>query len=163
LPLSDKIDVISDCPSLTSPAISAASTSILQGQTSTLTLAPLTTGTPPYTYQWLAEAPNATAYTTIDNATLPSYNFTTSTSTAAGNWTFMLQVTDATGATVNSTATQITVNVPPPPLPAKNISELGIKDLGAAAVAIILAAAVTTVLLLRKKGTEKRKTMQNQI
>ena len=114
---SDTVTVISDCPNLTSPTISAASTTILQGQTSVLTLAPLTTGTTPYTYQWFAEAPNATAYTTIDNATLPSYNFTTTTSTAAGNWTFMLQVTDATGAIANSTATQVIVNAPTPSQP----------------------------------------------
>jgi YVTN family beta-propeller protein len=155
LSLSGKIAIISDCPNLTSPTISAASTSILQGQTSVLTLAPLTTGTSPYTYQWFAEAPNATAYTTIDNATLPSYNFTTTTATAAGNWTFMLQVTDATGAVVNSTATQIVVDAPTPPS-AINVSGLGAKDLTAAAVAIILAAVVTAVLLLRKKGTKKR-------
>ncbi len=155
LSLSGKIAVISDCPNLTSPTISAASTSILQGQTSVLTLAPLTTGTPPYTYQWFAEAPNATAYTTIDNATLPSYNFTTTTSTAAGNWTFMLQVTDATGAVVNSTATQVIVNAPTPS-PAKDVSGFGAEDLSVAVVVIILAAVVTAVLLLRKKGTEKR-------
>ncbi len=161
LPLNDKVIVISDCPNLTSPTISAASTRILQGQTSILTLAPLTTGTPPYTYQWFTEAPNATAYTTIDNATLPSYNFTTTTSTAAGNWTFMLQVTDATGATVNSTEIQVTVSVPPP-VPAKNISASDTKDLAAVATVIILASVVTAALLLRKKGREKHKTKENQ-
>ena len=158
---SDTVTVISDCPNLTSPTISAASTTILQGQTSVLTLAPLTTGTTPYTYQWFAEAPNATAYTTIDNATLPSYNFTTTTSTAAGNWTFMLQVTDATGAIANSTATQVIVNAPTPSL-AKEVSGFGAEYLSVAVVVIILAAVVTVSLLLRKKGIEKRKTKENQ-
>jgi YVTN family beta-propeller protein len=158
---SDTLTVISDCPNLASPTVSASQTRILQGQTAVLEVALLTTGTSPYAYQWFVEAPNATNFQPISNATSSNYNFTTTTSTAAGNWSFMLQVTDATGAAVNSTATQVTVNAPTPPT-AKTVSGLGAEDMAVAAVAVILAAAVIVTLLLRKKRTEKRKTKENQ-
>jgi YVTN family beta-propeller protein len=106
---SDTITVISDAPDLTAPSISASRAQVLQGQTSSLT-STLATGTAPYAYQWFSEAPNASSYSPISNATSSSYSFVTSTSTAMGNWSFTLQVTDSTQAAVNSTAVTVTVN-----------------------------------------------------
>ncbi len=102
-------------PQLAAPAITASPNPVTQGQTSSLTTAAMNTGTSPYTYQWFNATPGATTYTLINGATSNSYNFATSISTATGNWNFILQVTDNTGATVNSTATPVTVNAPPPP------------------------------------------------
>ena len=39
-----------------------------------------------------------------------SFSFATSASTAVGSWSFILQVTDNTGAAVNATAASVTVN-----------------------------------------------------
>jgi len=103
------ISVISDAPNLTASSISASANSLRQGQTANLTSI-VTTGTPPYTYQWFAENPKSTNYSLIENATFSDYSFVTSTSTATGNWSFVLQVTDGTQAAVNSTATTVTVN-----------------------------------------------------
>jgi len=72
----------------------------------------LSTGASPYAYQWFSEAPGSLSYVFIDNATASSYNFTTTKATATGNWSFKLEVTDATGAVVNSTASAVTVNAP---------------------------------------------------
>ena len=96
---------------LSAPTLTPSSSSVTQGQKSTLNASTVNTGTSPYSYQWLVKAPNATAYTTIDGATSKSYNFETSTQTTVGNWNFILQVTDNTGATVNSSATSIAVAV----------------------------------------------------
>ncbi len=141
------IYVISDSPNLTAPSISASSTSINQGQTSNL-ISSITTGAPPYTYQWLIKPPNQTAFLPIDNATLPNYDFTTLLSTNMGNYTLLLKVTDATGTTVNSTSTIITVKAPLPnaSLPTQNLTALAATVTGTALVVII----ALTLLLFRK-------------
>ena len=158
--VSDTVAVISDSPPLVAPSVLPSSGNVDLGQATILAASQITTGVPPYTYQWFSKAPDASFYSLIGNATSPSYDFATSTSTVTGNWTFMLQVTDATGATVNSTATQVTVNAPL--AIAKNISGLNAEDLEIALAAMILAAAVTVTLLKRKERTEKQKTKKNQ-
>ena len=110
--ISNTVLVFSDSPLLASPLVSLSSTAVDQGQTAVLT-SQLTTGISPYKYQWYSEPPGSLAYVKIDNATAFSYSFVTSNSTAIGNWNFMLQVTDATGASVNSTASTVTVTIIP--------------------------------------------------
>ncbi len=109
---SNTVWVISDAYLLAAPSIFPSSKSINQDQSLYLDSA-TTTGIPPYTYQWFNKAPNALVYSPINDASLSSYSFVTSNLTTVGNWSFMLQVTDATGATVNSTATTVTVHGPP--------------------------------------------------
>jgi YVTN family beta-propeller protein len=108
--ISNTVLVISDFYPLAAPSVSPSPGTVHQGQTSNLTSTALTTGVPPYTYQWFSEAPNASSYSPVSNATSSSYSFVTSTSTATGNWSFKLQVTDGTQAAVNSTAVTVTVD-----------------------------------------------------
>jgi YVTN family beta-propeller protein len=89
--------------------VSASPSTIYQGQTSYLTSTAVTAGTPPYTYRWFVKAPSG-SYTLINGATSSSYNFVSSTSIATGSWSFILQVTDNTGAAMNSTSASIMVN-----------------------------------------------------
>ena len=107
--VSDTVKVVSDAYPLAAPFISASPSTLVQGQTSDLSSV-VTTGATPYTYQWFSEAPGTSIYSLIGNATSSCYSFTTSKSMAPGNWTVMLQVTDATGAAENSTASSVTVN-----------------------------------------------------
>ena len=78
-----------------------------------MTSSAVSTGTSPYTYQWLSRAPGAGSYSLISGATSSSYSFVTSIATATGNWSFILQVKDNVGAAVNSSAVSVTVNIPP--------------------------------------------------
>jgi len=109
---SDTVKVVSDSYPLAAPLVTSSHSTLVKGQTSKLTSA-VTTGASPYTYQWFSEAPGASSYSSIGGATSSSYSFTASTSTATGNWSFTLQVTDSTGAAVNSTATTVIVNSNP--------------------------------------------------
>jgi hypothetical protein len=94
---------------LTAPFVSASPSTVDQGQISSLTSNVVTTGTPPYTYQWYSKV-NESSYSYINGATSSSYSFSTSDTTARGTWSFILQVTDNTGAATNATATTVTVN-----------------------------------------------------
>ena len=106
-------------PALVAPTVTPSSGSVDQGQTSTLSIPAVTTGTSPYSYQWFSEAPGATTFSSINGAALSSYNFAPSTSTTPGIYNFLIQVTDNAGAGINSTFTPITVTVPAPtPTPA---------------------------------------------
>ena len=98
---------------LVAPTVSASQSTIYQGQTSTLSSTPISTGSSPYTYQWLSKAPSAGSFSSISGATSPSYSFATSVSTASGSWSFELQVTDAASKTVTSNAISVTVNSVP--------------------------------------------------
>ena len=101
---------------LTAPTVTPTPTTIDQGQTSTLSSTAVSTGTGPYTYQWLEVPPNVplpTHYLAITGATSPGYSFPTSGTSATGTWSFELQVTDNVGAKVTSTATSVTVNADP--------------------------------------------------
>jgi hypothetical protein len=113
--LANLTDIVPLMSPLTTPFVFPSPSTIDQGQSSNLT-ATLTTGTGPYTLQWYAEAPSASSYSSITGANSSIYNFTTSASTAAGSWNFMLQVTDSTGASVNSTVAPVTV------LPARTLA-----------------------------------------
>ncbi len=96
-------------PALVAPSVSASLGTINQGQTSILTSSSVSTGTSPYTYQWLQKDQND-SFLPISGATSDSYSFVTSVDTAPGTWSFELQVTDATGAQVTSTDISVTVN-----------------------------------------------------
>jgi YVTN family beta-propeller protein len=142
--VSNTVLVISDFYPLAAPSVSPSPGTVHQGQTSNLTSTALTTGVPPYVYQWFSEAPNASSYSPISNATSSDYSFVTSTSTAAGNWTFTLQVTDSTQAAVNSTATTVTVNAALSP-------EFNETLITALSTVIAVVALVTVLLVYFKK------------
>ena len=95
------------------PTVSASPGTVNQGQTSSLTSSQVTTGTSPYTYQWLQKAPGATSFSSVSGATSSSYSFATSGSTVTGSWSFELQVTDAASAMVTSNVLSVTVNTTP--------------------------------------------------
>ncbi len=103
--------VITVNSALTAPSIYPSSGTIDQGQTCSLTSSEVSTGTAPYVYQWFKKAPSGN-YVKV-GANSPSFDFTTSSGTAAGTWRFILQVTDDTGASMNSTAASVTLNVAP--------------------------------------------------
>ena len=67
-------------------------------------------GTGPYSYQWFSQFSSASAYSLLSGAVTDSYVFQTSASTAIGSWTFEVEVTDATGAVVNSTEAPVIVS-----------------------------------------------------
>ena len=96
---------------LNAPSASASPSTIDQGQSSSLTISALTTGTSPYTYQWYSDVDSG-SYISLNGATSSIYNFVTSTSTATGTFRFMVQVTDGTGSSVNSTVASVNVNSP---------------------------------------------------
>jgi|GEM_PF-1239745 len=100
---------------LAAPTASASKSTVDQGQTSALSSTTVTTGTSPYSYQWLEEAPSAGSYSSINGAISNSYSFATSGSTATGTWSFELQVTDSASipVVVTSTAVSVVVNVAP--------------------------------------------------
>ncbi len=94
---------------LTSPTVIAVPNIVYQSQTSTLTSSPVTSGTAPYTFRWLQKAPGTDYVTVGSNST--SYIFPGSTT--LGTWNFLLQITDGTGANVNSSETQVVVSSTP--------------------------------------------------
>jgi outer membrane protein assembly factor BamB len=99
---------------LVAPTVTPTPSTVTQGQTSSLASSAVMSGSSPYTYRWFNETPGAAHYSTIADASLSSYNFATTSSTATGTWNFILEVTDSAGASVNSTATSVTVNAPAP-------------------------------------------------
>ncbi len=108
--ISKSVLIFSDAPPLSAPHLALTSDTVTKGQNSISISASVDTGISPYTYQWFVEDPNATAYSAINNATEATYKFTATASTMVGNWAFILQVTDATGTAVNSTATTVMVD-----------------------------------------------------
>ena len=100
-------------PALVAPTISATASAVDQGQYSGLSSTAVTTGTSPYSYQWLQKAPGFGSYSAIGGATSISYVFVTTVSTALGTWSFELQVTDSLGAQVMSGAVSVTVTAVP--------------------------------------------------
>jgi peptidoglycan/xylan/chitin deacetylase (PgdA/CDA1 family) len=114
-------------PALVAPVAGVSFGVIDQGQSCRITSSIVTTGTAPYGYQWLQRPPGSSSYSEINEADSDSYSFDTSSSTAAGKWRFILQVTDDTGATVNSNTVSVTVNT----APVVSVSpSLGILDVG---------------------------------
>jgi hypothetical protein len=94
---------------LVAPTVTSTPGTVDQGQTSSLTSSSVTTGTPSYTYVWFEKAPGGSYASVGSNS--GSFSFVTSSSTATGSWSFILQVTDSTGAAVNSTAVSVMVNL----------------------------------------------------
>jgi len=78
---------------LVAPALTPTPSTVNQGQTSTLTSTAVTTGTSPYTYQWLERL--LAALTLMSARIQRVFLFFTSGSTATGAWSFELQVTDS--------------------------------------------------------------------
>ncbi len=109
---STPITVQSNTPSVTvntalvAPTVSAPVV-VDQGQTATLTSSGLGGGTLPYMYDWFEKTPGG-SYVIVSNSA--SFSFITSDTTTTGTWSFIFQVADHTGATVNSTAIAITVD-----------------------------------------------------
>ena len=95
-------------PALTSPVVSADLYAIVRCQNSTLSSSALTTGVYPYSFQWYMKTFDGQYVPVGVNS--PSFNFVTSNATVLGYWSFILQVWDATGATVNSSVVAVTVN-----------------------------------------------------
>ena len=110
LPASAQQPVIVTSSALVTPSINALPAIIDQGQASSLTSSTVTTGSAPYTYQWLRKGPADTEYLALACGTSSSYTFMTDSSTTVGTWSFILGVTDSAGASVNSTEAFITVN-----------------------------------------------------
>jgi YVTN family beta-propeller protein len=94
---------------LAAPTVSVSQSSVDQGQASSLTSSIVTTGTSPYSYQWLQKAAGTSSYSAINGATSPSYHFATSSTTTTGAWSFKLQVIDNVGSVVTTSAATITV------------------------------------------------------
>ena len=114
-------------PALVAPSVGVSYGVVDQGQSSMITSSIVTTGTPSYSYQWLQRPPSSNSYSAINEAFSDSYSFDTSSSTETGRWRFRLQVTDETGATVNSNTVSVTVNT----VPTVSVSpSLGILDVG---------------------------------
>jgi hypothetical protein len=70
-----------------------------------------TGGTAACSVQWLQKAPVAESYTPISGATSSSYTFATTASTAVGNWSFEIQITDTAGVVVTSDPVTVVVNL----------------------------------------------------
>ena len=100
---------------LATPTASASNNKIDQGQTSSLISTAVTSGTSPYTYQWLVEAPGDLNFSPIASANSANYDFATDSSTANGTWSFELQVTDSasTPNAITSTPASVTVYTAP--------------------------------------------------
>ena len=100
---------------LAAPTASASLGTVDQGQNSTLSSSAVSTGTSPYSYQWLMKAPGAGSYSSIGGATSTSYSFATSGSTTTGVWSFELQVRDSANVpvVVTSNGASVTVNIAP--------------------------------------------------
>jgi hypothetical protein len=94
-------------PSLLAPIVTPGNTQITQGQVSVLSSTAVSTGTGPYSYQWFEKLSPGAYVTTGTNSA--AFDFETSVATATGSWSFVLQVTDATGAAVNSTDILVSV------------------------------------------------------
>ncbi len=94
---------------LVAPTVMPTPSTINQGQTSSLTSTAVSTGTSPYTYQWLQKAPSG-SYVNV-GTNLASFSFVTSGSTVTGVWSFELQVTDSAGTPAVVTSSGVSVIV----------------------------------------------------
>ena len=95
---------------LVAPFVTASLNAISQGQSTVLSSSDVTTGTPPYTYQWFAEDPGSTSYSLLSlNGTSQSYTFWSTTDNSTGSWSFILQVADSAGASAAVNATPVSL------------------------------------------------------
>ena len=111
---------------LVASTVTPISGAVDQGQTSSLSSSSVTTGTSPYTYQWFESALGESYVMVGSNSA--SFSFVTSGSTVTGYWSFILQVKDNVGASVNSSAVSVTVN--PAPLDHFVFSSVGTQTAG---------------------------------
>jgi hypothetical protein len=101
---------------LFAPNLTADQLEIAPGQTATITSEALTTGKPPYTYQWFAsEGYNFSSSDTANalcgrSAQTTSCKFSNTSATTPDDYTFFLSVTDDTNTTAQSDPIYITVN-----------------------------------------------------
>ena len=96
---------------LIAPTPFSSPNTIGQGSNSILTENVPSTGTSPYTYQWLEEPPGTISYSAISGATSNTYTFATSGSTPTGIYNFSIQVTDSATTKVTSISSPTSVNV----------------------------------------------------
>ncbi len=94
---------------LAAPEVTATPNTIIQTQSSILSSSFMTTGTSPYSFQWFLKGPSGDFITVGNNSS--SYTFTGSTT--IGIWTFLLQVTDSVGVSVNSSEVDVIVTSTP--------------------------------------------------
>jgi hypothetical protein len=145
-------------PELTAPLAPATASNATadQGQTLTITAVIPSTGTPPYSWQWLYSTDGGTTYApaTTSQCATPSgsgasagdtetCSFATTTGTAAGSYLFELKVTDsATQPETQTPSAPSAVTVNPAPSIASEISQmLPLMGTGVA-IAIAVAAGV---------------------
>lgn len=90
---------------LIAPSIIATPTQVSQSQPSTLVSSTISTGSPPYSYQWYQMVPGQD-YSKVG---VDSSTFSFPGSSITGTWIFLLQITDSIGKTVNSTSIELNV------------------------------------------------------
>ncbi|MGA3059065.1 MAG: YncE family protein [Candidatus Bathyarchaeia archaeon] len=151
---SGTVSVISTPNALVAPTITATPVTTDQGRTISLTSSAVTTGTPPYMYQWLAEAPGASSYSSISGAISSNYSFATTDFTTNGTWNFELHVTDNFGEQATSNATSVTMNVAP-----TERTLFSAVDWVMAVIVIVIVLFLITIALYRER---KKKTQQTQ-
>ena len=98
---------------LAAPSASNSYIALKQGETANLNISAFTTGTSPYTFQWYSKV-GSNPYSILFNATSSNFAFPTTTSTNLGEWSFLIQITDGTGNSVNSTVVLVTIEAPSP-------------------------------------------------
>lgn len=104
-------------PALVVPLPTVLNQTIRPGGSATLTGTAPDTGTAPYTYQWLEEAPGATQFSNAINCVAPTTltcTFVTVGSTPTGTYHFELQVTDGASTPSIVTSTPVAVSVKTP-------------------------------------------------
>ena len=98
-------------PALVAPVVTASASTVIQGQTSSLTSSSMDTGTAPYVFQWFVKSPIDSGFVLIEGATSTDYVFSTTSSTVTGTWNYALRVIDYTEASVTSNVVNIVVGV----------------------------------------------------
>ncbi|HXW37828.1 MAG TPA: archaellin/type IV pilin N-terminal domain-containing protein [Nitrososphaerales archaeon] len=99
------------------PTPTPTSQTVYLGQTATISDTQPTTGTSPYTYQWLEEAPGASSYTNAVDcgasmSSPPQCVFATTGATTVGTYSFELKVTDSSTPTPETAVSSpVTVTV----------------------------------------------------
>ncbi|MCL6002910.1 MAG: hypothetical protein M1556_04625 [Candidatus Thermoplasmatota archaeon] len=94
---------------LTATDVSPVSGSFDQGGSVILSLGPVTTGTPPYYYQWTAVYDGL--YTDIPGANADSYLFSTTSLTTSGTYSFLVTITDSATTQVQVVTSPVSVIV----------------------------------------------------
>jgi hypothetical protein len=111
-----RTDLVTVLPALSPGAVTASPGAVYVGESALLsTSSPFSGGASPYSCQWLYSPPAASNFSDLGapftDHCKPSSKLSVSTGTLTtlGNWSFELQVTDRTGATVVSPAATLSV------------------------------------------------------